>query len=136
MLIDDLFALLRDQAVDHTSAFRALAAVLREDAGPARSLFEDPSGFEAWSVRWRERLTHEPSDAQQIASAMDRVNPVYIPRNHQVEAALASATSGDLQPFERLLDVLALPFDEREGLESYAAPPPASWGAYRTFCGT
>jgi serine/tyrosine/threonine adenylyltransferase len=136
MLIDDLFALLREQAVDHTSAFRALAAVLRGDAGPARSLFEDPSGFEAWSVRWRERLTHEPSDAQQIASAMDRVNPVYIPRNHQVEAALASATSGDLQPFERLLDVLALPFDEREGLESYAAPPPASWGAYRTFCGT
>ena len=29
---------------------------------------------------------------------MDRVNPVYIPRNHLVEEALAAATAGDLDP--------------------------------------
>ena len=60
---------------------------------------------------------------------MDRVNPVYIPRNHHVEEALAAATDGDLGPFERLLDVLAHPFDERPGLEPYAAPAPPSFGA-------
>ena len=37
---------------------------------------------------------------------MDRVNPVYIPRNHLVEEALAAATDGDLDPFERLLDAV------------------------------
>jgi uncharacterized protein YdiU (UPF0061 family) len=67
---------------------------------------------------------------------MDRVNPMYIPRNHHVEDALAAATAGDLGPFRRLLDVLAQPFDERPGLERYAAPAPPSFGAYRTFCGT
>jgi uncharacterized protein YdiU (UPF0061 family) len=67
---------------------------------------------------------------------MDRVNPVYVPRNHRVEEALAAATGGDLGPFERLLDVLAKPFDERPGLEDYASPAPSSFGAYRTFCGT
>jgi uncharacterized protein YdiU (UPF0061 family) len=67
---------------------------------------------------------------------MDRVNPLYIPRNHQVEAALTAATAGDLEPLHRLLDVLARPFDERPGLEAYAAPPPAGRGAYQTFCGT
>ena len=67
---------------------------------------------------------------------MDRVNPVYIPRNHRVEEALAAATAGDLEPFHRLLDVLARPFDERPGLEPYAAPAPPSFGGYRTFCGT
>jgi uncharacterized protein YdiU (UPF0061 family) len=68
---------------------------------------------------------------------MDRVNPVYIARNHLVEEALAAATAGDLEPFERLLDVLALPFDERPGIERYGAPAPAGFGAsYRTFCGT
>jgi uncharacterized protein YdiU (UPF0061 family) len=67
---------------------------------------------------------------------MERVNPLYIPRNNQVEEALAAATTGDLEPFQRLLDVLAHPFDERPGLESYAAPAPSSWGPYRTFCGT
>ena len=47
---------------------------------------------------------------------MDRVNPVYIPRNHLVEEALDAATAGDLAPFERLLDVGRRPFDERPGL--------------------
>ena len=68
--------------------------------------------------------------------AMDRVNPVYIPHNHQVEGALAAASDGDPGPFRRLLDVLADPFDERPGLEPYATPAPPSFGRYRTFCGT
>ena len=67
---------------------------------------------------------------------MDRVNPAYIPRNHKVEEALAAATAGDLGPFGALLDVLSQPFDERPGLEAFAAPAPSSFGAYRTFCGT
>ena len=67
---------------------------------------------------------------------MDRVNPVYIPRNHLVEEALAAATEGDLDPLERLLDAVTAPFDERPGLERYAAPAPKDFGAYRTFCGT
>jgi serine/tyrosine/threonine adenylyltransferase len=135
-LIDDLLALLHAQAVDYTSGFRALSALLRGDAARARALFAEPSAFDVWADRWREQLAREPSDADEIASAMDRVNPVYIPRNHHVEEALAAATAGDLEPFERLLDVVAHPFDERPGLESYAAPAPASCGPYRTFCGT
>src|SRR5919205_1238737 len=135
-LIEDLLGLLHEQAVDYTSSFRALSASLRGDAARARSLFATPSAFDAWADRWREQLAHERSDPDQIASAMDGVNPVYIPRNHHVEEALGAATAGDLEPFQRLLDVLAQPFDERSGLESYAAPAPASWGSYRTFCGT
>jgi uncharacterized protein YdiU (UPF0061 family) len=67
---------------------------------------------------------------------MDRVNPIYIPRNHVVEAALVAATDGDMAPFRQLLDVLAQPFDERPGLDAYAAPAPPSAARYRTFCGT
>ncbi|HEX2105155.1 MAG TPA: YdiU family protein [Solirubrobacteraceae bacterium] len=135
-LIDDFLRLLHEQAVDYTSSFRALSASLRGDSSAASRLFIERSAFDAWAARWRQQLAHESSDAHQVASAMDRVNPVYIPRNHRVEEALTAATAGDLEPFERLLDVLARPFHERPGLESYAAPAPASWGAYRTFCGT
>ena len=81
-------------------------------------------------------LSSQTRDPQAIAAAMDQVNPVYIPRNHQVEEALAAATDDDLGPFRRLLGVLAQPFDERPGLEPYAAPAPPSFGPYRTFCGT
>ncbi len=136
-LIDDLLALLQAQRVDFTASFRALSSALRGDAERARALFAEPAAFEAWSGRWRTRLSSQPSDAQAIADAMDRVNPLYIPRNHRVEEALAAATDGDTGRFRRLLDVLAEPFGERPGLESYAAPAPASFDTtYRTFCGT
>ena len=135
-LISDLLTLLHGQGADYTSSFRALAASLRGEGSAARSLFAESSAFNAWEDRWREQLAHERSDATQTAAAMDRVNPVYIPRNHQVEAALAAATAGDLQPFELLLDAVTHPFDERPRFEAYAAPAPLSWGAYQTFCGT
>jgi uncharacterized protein YdiU (UPF0061 family) len=136
-LIDDLLALMRAQRVDYTSCFRALSSVVRGDAKPARSLFGEPSAFDAWSERWRKRLPSGGSDPHAITEAMDRVNPIYIPRNHLVEEALGAATVGDLQPFHRLLEVLAQPFDRRPGLEFYAEPaPPSFTGDYRTFCGT
>jgi uncharacterized protein YdiU (UPF0061 family) len=135
-LIEDLLALMQAQSVDFTSCIRALSSSLLGDAQPARSLFAEPGAFDAWSERWRAQLSSQPIDLQAVAEAMNRVNPVYIARNHHVEEALAAATAGDLQPFERLLDALAQPFDERPGLETYAAPAPPSFGAYRTFCGT
>jgi serine/tyrosine/threonine adenylyltransferase len=135
-LIDDLLTLLHDQAVDYTSSFRALSALLRGDEAPVRALFAASVNFDAWAARWREQLAHEGSEPQDVAGAMDRVNPICIPRNHIVEEALAAATAGDLEPFQRLLDVVARPFDERPGLEAYAAPAPPSREPYRTFCGT
>jgi uncharacterized protein YdiU (UPF0061 family) len=128
-LVEDLLRLLREQGVDYTSCLRALSAAARGDAGPARSLFVDPSAFDAWAERWLAR----PVDAD----AMDAVNPVYVPRNHLVEEALAAATAGDLEPFHRLVDVVRRPFEERPGLEAYAEPAPDGFGGtYRTFCGT
>jgi uncharacterized protein YdiU (UPF0061 family) len=127
-LIHELLALLEQSHVDYTSFFRHLAKAARGDTEPARGLFIDLAGFDAWLTRWR---TLGPD-----ADAMDRVNPVYIPRNHLVEEALAAATGGDMAPFERLLDVVAAPYDERPGLERYADPAPQDFGDYRTFCGT
>jgi uncharacterized protein YdiU (UPF0061 family) len=132
-LIDDLLALLHAQAVDYTSCLRALSGVALGDPARARALFAEPAAFDAWASRWKGRIGAEP---RAVAEAMDRVNPAYVPRNHLVEEALAAATGGDLGPFRRLLDVLARPFDERPGLEPYAAPAPPGFVGYRTFCGT
>jgi uncharacterized protein YdiU (UPF0061 family) len=132
-LIDDLLALLEAQTVDFTVFFRALSTSLRTDATRVQDLFGEPAAFDLWAARWRAALDGDP---QAIADAMDRVNPVYIPRNHLVEEALAAATAGDLSPFNRLVDVLARPFEERPGLEVFATPGPPSFGAYQTFCGT
>ena len=125
-LVADLLELLRAQRVDFTSFFRALSA------GTARDLFTDRAPFEDWAAR-RDALL--PADRAGTAAAMDRVNPVYIPRNHLVEEALTAATTGDLGPFHRLVDVVRDPFTERPGLDAYAATPPDAV-PYVTFCGT
>jgi uncharacterized protein YdiU (UPF0061 family) len=135
-LVDDLLALLQTQAIDLTSCFRALSSTLRGDEARARALFAEPDAFDLWSARWQARVSSQPRDVPASAEAMDRVNPIYLPRNHLVEEALAAATDGDLDPFRRLLDVLAKPFNERPGLERYAEPSPFTFGGYQTFCGT
>ncbi|TFV77421.1 YdiU family protein [Blastococcus sp. CT_GayMR19] len=127
-LADELLGLLQADHVDHTSFFRALGSAARGDAEPARNLFLDLAAVDGWLERWR---ALDPD-----ADVMDRVNPVYIPRNHLVEEALEAATGGDLDPLGRLLEAVTAPYDERPGLERYAAPAPPDFGAYRTFCGT
>ena len=127
-LVEELLALLQKDHVDWTSFFRGLGAVARGDVEPTRNLFLDLAGFDGWVERWR---ALGPD-----ADSMDRVNPIYIPRNHLVEEALGAATEGDLGPLERLLVAVTRPYEERSGLERYAAPAPVDFGAYRTFCGT
>jgi uncharacterized protein YdiU (UPF0061 family) len=127
-LVDELVALMQESRSDYTSFFRNLGKAARGQAEPARGQVLDTAGFDAWVRRW---LAVAPD-----IDAMDRVNPVYIPRNHLVEEALAAATGGNLGPLEGLLDAVASPFDERPGLERYAAAAPESFGPYQTFCGT
>jgi uncharacterized protein YdiU (UPF0061 family) len=128
-LLDDLLALMRDERADWTSLFRTLSATLRGATAPP--------AFAGWVARWRAELAAQGRDEAAAAAAMDRVNPVYVPRNERVEEALAAATGGDLAPLGRLLEAVTRPFDERPGLERYAAPAPAAFaGGYRTFCGT
>ena len=135
-LVDDLLALLQMQAVDYTMFFRSLSNIVRGDAQPTRALFADPVAFDAWAQRWSAAPANDMRSDEDVAVAMDCVNPMYIPRNHLLEAALTAATKGDMAPFEQLVEVLARPFDERPGLQAYALPAPAETAPYRTFCGT
>ena len=122
--------------IDFTAFFRALSSAVLGNTAPARSLFRDPVSFDEWAARWHAEMARRSPDLSATALAMDQVNPVYIPRNHKVEEALAAATGGDLEPFRRLLEAITHPFDDRPGFESYAEPAPPGTGLYRTFCGT
>ncbi|UXM90788.1 protein adenylyltransferase SelO [Paenarthrobacter sp. JL.01a] len=127
-LVDDLLELVKEARADYTSFFRNLSKAARGDAEPVRGAVLDLPAFDDWLERWQA--------VGPDADAMDRVNPIYIPRNHLVEEALAAATTGDMGPTAELLEALASPFVERPGLEKFATPAPESFGPYRTFCGT
>lgn len=121
-LIDDLLALLHQDHVDYTQFFRHLGQAARRDLGPVRDMLTDRPSLDSWLERWQ---SFSPAP-----EAMDRANPVYIPRNHLVEEALEAATAGDLAPTQRLLEAVSEPFRERPGFERYAEPHP------RTSAGT
>jgi uncharacterized protein YdiU (UPF0061 family) len=123
----DLMKLLRAQQVDFTGFFRALSA------GTARAMFTEPEPFDVWAAR---RAAVLPADRAAVAAAMDRVNPIYIARNHRVEEALAQAELGDMGPFRRLLDAVSRPFEQRPALVDYAGQAPAGRAPYVTYCGT
>ena len=128
-LFVDLLKSLEANQVDFTSFFRRLADAARGDRSGVAEL-------SPWVDRWLERVTAESDDLVTVAAAMDAVNPVYVPRNHLVEEALAAGVDGDLSVLRTLLEVLADPYTERPGLERFAEPAPADGARYVTYCGT
>ena len=106
-LAEELLSQMQQSRVDHTSFYRRLSRVARGQAEAVRGEFIDLARFDDWTSRWQA--------SRPDADAMDLVNPIYIPRNHLVEEALAAATAGELAPLEQLLDAVRSPFDERPG---------------------
>ena len=144
-LAADWLTLLQAQQVDYTLAWRRLGDAAAGDEAPLRALFADSDAPDTWLARWHARCADESTSdgaavvvASQRAKAMNRVNPIIIPRNHRVEEALAAASgAGDLLPFERLLAALRNPCEETAEGAAYAEPAAAAVTAcYRTFCGT
>ena len=119
-LADDLLTAMT--GADWTLTFRRLP-----DEAALRPLFDDFRAMETWLPRWRARAGEGASE--RIAAA----NPAVIPRNHQVEAALTSASAGDMTPFHALLAAVQQPFVEAE---AFMLPAPTGFGRYVTFCGT
>jgi uncharacterized protein YdiU (UPF0061 family) len=131
-LIADLLDWMLAHEADYTNSFRALSTA----EVPAEGIYAD-TDFRDWHTRWQARLARNPKPLDSSRCLMRVTNPGYIPRNHRVEAVLSAASeSGDLEPLQKLLGVVAQPYDERAGLGVYIEPNPAGPGCYQTFCGT
>jgi uncharacterized protein YdiU (UPF0061 family) len=130
-LANDLLAWMRQRSADFTNTFRSLTTG-RAIGGAAGA---DPE-LDAWDRRWKERRARQPQSVAEGDALMRQHNPAFIPRNHKVEEALAAATSrNDLSVMERLLEVLATPYDHDRDLPAFSEPD-SSEQPYRTFCGT
>ena len=135
-LIDDLLAWMHRHDADFTNTFRDMATAVGGDteAGP-RPVHAGDAEWAAWRDRLEARRTRQPQSPREAETLMRRHNPAFIPRNHKVEEALDAAMGQDLEPLNRLLDVLGAPYDYDRDLPDYSTPPRNAHG-YRTFCGT
>lgn len=122
-----------DGGVDFTLFFRRLTrlAAGTGDANALLSLFDERARGEVWLERWQQQV----KGAANVA-LMQGSNPVYIPRNHRIEQAIAAALGGDFEPFHTLVDLLARPFDEQPESARFELPPEPHEAVRETFCGT
>ena len=126
-LADDFLHLMAQDRSDHTLTWRALAGF--GTAGDAihsavRDQFIDRPAFDAWALRYRERLLSEGSVDAERGLRMNRCNPKFVLRNHLAETAIRRAQAGDFGEVQRLLKVLEQPFDEQPDNPGDAALPP------------
>jgi uncharacterized protein YdiU (UPF0061 family) len=138
-LAGDLLQTMAENQADFTLTFRRLcdAAAGPDHDGPVRDLFVDPTAFDRWASRWRDRLRQEPQDGIARGASMRAVNPAYIPRNHRIEAVITAAVEReDFAPFEELLTVLFRPYEDQPEFAAYAKPPEPHERVQQTFCGT
>jgi uncharacterized protein YdiU (UPF0061 family) len=135
-LIQECLDLLAAQGADFTIFFRYLTRVAGGDASGEASdaitaMCASSEPFAGWFAKWR----RESDPAKHLAD-MRAANPVRIPRNHQVEHAIQSASGGDFAPFHRLVDALAAPYAEQVEYADLEAPPRPEEIVHETFCGT
>lgn len=135
-LASRLLKTMEGQEVDFTLFFRQLARVPEEGTDTAADLFAEPRAIAPWLAEWQARTARDTLPRSERRAAMDAANPLYIPRNHRVEEALAAAETGDMAPFAQLLEVVRHPYGERAEWSAYAQPAPSTFGDYVTFCGT
>ncbi|HEX5092285.1 MAG TPA: hypothetical protein VFV84_06295, partial [Burkholderiales bacterium] len=129
-----LFALMADAETDFTLFFRGLSAVRAdapELAAPLRRAFyaePSPAHLEkvsAWLRRW---LAASPDP-----SRMNAVNPKYVPRNYLAQQAIDAMAAGDASVLERLMTVLARPYDEQPEHDALAERRP-EWARSKPGC--
>ena len=130
-LIETLLTWMQQTKADFTNTFAGLAPVLPAD-DPRRA----DAVFLQWHALWLARLGRQPQSPVQSDELRRAHNPAFIPRNHLVEAALAAAEQNDLSVMQRLLEVLATPYDHTRHAPDYRQPAPESDTSYQTFCGT
>jgi serine/tyrosine/threonine adenylyltransferase len=129
--IKALFGWMARHRVDYTRTFRAMAHFNPEGDnsallnGFAPGLADDP-----WFAQYAARLRQEARPLVERQQAMNRANPKFILRNYLAQQAIDETTRhGTTVMLERLLTVLAHPFDEHPGYDDLAAEPP-EWGRH------
>ena len=139
-LIEELFDIMEVNNTDFTLLFfylSRLSVQSPEQDNEIRNLFDEPLQFDDWAVKWRKRLTEDAQSDEQRQVKMQAVNPIYIPRNHQIEAAIRAAEDhNDFSVFHDLHAVLQNPYMHQVGKDNYMLPPTPEEVVMQTFCGT
>jgi hypothetical protein len=127
-LVEPLLEMMQASQLDFTHTFRLLSQFnsAEHDLNQAlRDQFVERAKFDAWAAAYRARLQAEGSVDAERKERMNRVNPKYILRNYLAQNAISKAEKErDFSEVERVLVLLARPYDEQPEMDGYAAAAP------------
>jgi uncharacterized protein YdiU (UPF0061 family) len=145
LLIQQLLNSFSHTETDMTLFFRALADIdygqpLTAVPDTLRAAWYDnappPEAQQAlldWLQRYQQRLKAESQDAAARKDSMNRVNPLYVPRNYLAQLAIDAAAAGDASKLDEWMEVLKHPYTAQPGKDQYAGKLP-EWARQRAGC--
>ena len=129
-LIVDLLTWMHQNKVDYTNTFCHLMNLKDYDD----DIYKD-NNFQNWKKNWQDRLKLNNNTPENYIKLMRSINPLVIPRNHKIEESLEKANENNLEPFNKLLEILKEPYEQQENISDYLRMDSSS-KEYKTFCGT
>jgi uncharacterized protein YdiU (UPF0061 family) len=133
-LIQKWLRYLEAENLDYTLSFRALALLLDQDSSV--NSFKRTETFQDFYQLWQKRIHQQGLEAEAIQNRMNRVNPVFIPRNHKIEEVIEAGLQDDFSLFHQMNQVLQRPYEEQKEFSSYQSAPSPGQTVQATFCGT
>lgn len=132
LLIDELLLLMNQEKLDYTNTFTLLST----ESGISNLCNENPP-LKKWIVKWQKRLLKNSNGFETAQNIMTKVNPIFIPRNHNVERVLDEACNGNFNNFNILINILKTPYTYQSEHSNYLNPSSLEFETnYKTFCGT
>ena len=135
-ILRNLLKLMMDNESDFTITFRSLSDILLNNSDNFLAQFHQKGEVSGWINNWKSALNLENKKVGEIILNLNNTNPMYIPRNHQVQKAIEESYLGNFKVLEEMLDVLKNPFQENVSLSHYSEAPSEQQRVTQTFCGT
>jgi len=135
-ILKDLLKIMIPNQADYILSFRYLSQTLLGKDSLFLDQFNEQEKIKEWLSNWKLIIKELNLDSEEMVKKMDSINPIYIPRNHNVDKAIKAAYEEDLKPMNELLEALKDPFEENKKYSHLAVPPKDEEKILQTFCGT
>ncbi|RAP33473.1 YdiU family protein [Candidatus Marinamargulisbacteria bacterium SCGC AG-410-N11] len=136
-LVKEYLHLMDINEADFTLSFRYLANVIESDQTEHLNLFNKKPGIQDWLKKWRQIITKEKQNINNLKQDLNHVNPAIIPRNHRIATIIDKAVEQqDYQPFLMFMEALKTPYSIQKKDLKYMEPAIQSELVTTTFCGT